>query len=83
MATTRYDLEVNGDWVEVAASGADFLLQNVGYGSVKVTLADSAPGAGAAYHVLPAGQAMLRAGSGAVYVKAYDGNQASAVVCSA
>lgn len=81
MTTQATDLTRAGGWVEVAGSADDFLVENTGFGDVKVTLQAAAPAADAPFHTIKRGEAMVRVGTGACYV-ASAGLEASVVVTS-
>lgn len=70
MATVKTVIAPADGWVELAAAGDDFLVQNTGDAPLHVTLQDSAPGASVGYHTLASGQAFPRYGVGALYGRA-------------
>jgi len=69
MSTTRYTIAEADGWVQVAASGDDFMLEMETGGLAYIHLAESEPAADAAYHRMRQLDVMVRTGTGAVYVR--------------
>lgn len=80
MATVKHTISSTDGWVEVAADGTDFLLDVVKSTPVKVTYQAAAPAAGAPYHIIDPGEALVRVGTGAVYVATANGSDAEVIV---
>ncbi len=72
MATSKVIVERADGWVQVAAAGEDFLLENIGGSDAQVTLQSSAPATNAPFHRIKHGSAFVRVGTGACYVAADD-----------
>ena len=83
MATVQHNIVESDGWVEVVGSGDDtFILENRGTKPVKLTFADSAPAADAAFHWLNPNQAMIRLSSGAVYIAVQGEDTVSQIIAS-
>lgn len=69
MATLKYEVKAVDGWVKVVDAADDpFLIENQSKHAVGITYAASAPAAGVAYHMLGAGESMIRLAAGHVYI---------------
>lgn len=79
MATAK--IQLTDTWQLVAADGANFVVDNGSSYNVQVTFSESAPAVDAAYHVLGAGQGLVRMSlTGGIYARASDADDNSFLI---
>lgn len=79
MATAK--IQLTDTWQLVAADGANFIVDNGSSYNVQVTFSESAPSVGAAYHVLAAGQGLVRMSlTGGIYARVSDADDSSFLI---
>lgn len=80
MPTVKHTISAADGWVEVAADGTDYLLENTSPSAVFLTQQAAAPAVDAPFHTILPWNGAIRIGTGAAYISTPDAEDIDVVV---